>query len=199
MQFTSLSNKESEKISDANEQILKKAKETPKPAPKDPPKPIKEGIDPRQADGGKGDYLRDMAKDDKADTRREKASAIPLDQPAGVGRDQIARIEAARAKLKTLAGAYKEAKQTNAPNLISLRSEVVDTIADVFEDIAQDAVKQFEGDNLKTTRGNYGKYMQFLSNESFKGLYLHGIIKALRKAGAGQGLSDATRIIMGNF
>ena len=196
MQYTSLSNKESENISDAYEQILKKAKEDAKPAPKDPPKPIKEGIDPRQADGGKGDYLRDMAKDDKMDKKREKASAVPeIAGDAG----QMARIEAARAKLKTLAGAYKTARDTKDPNLISIRSEVVDTIADVFEDIAQDAVKEFEGDPLKTTRGNYGKYMQFLSNESFKGLYLHGIIKALRKAGAGQGLSDATRIIMGNF
>ena len=101
--------------------------------------------------------------------------------------------------LKDLATKFKQAKEAgNQQELDILRPQITTGIADMFKPEAEEAVKMFEGDSLKTTRGNYGKYMQFLSDPQLKGLYLKGMIQALKNAGAGQGLSDALRVMYGN-
>lgn len=99
-------------------------------------------------------------------------------------------------QLKALAEKYKAAKAAgNKEEMKALAPQIVDVIAVMFKPEAEDAVKMFEGDKLKTTRGNYGRYMQFLSG--INGMYQAGMVKALRAAGAGAGLDDALRVIRG--
>jgi len=99
-------------------------------------------------------------------------------------------------KLKELVDQFKSAKAANDQAAIDiLIPQITDVIAEMFAPEAQEAVKMFEGDKMKTTRGNYGKYMQFLS--SLKGLYQMGMVKALRTAGAGRGLDDALMVLRG--
>lgn len=99
-------------------------------------------------------------------------------------------------QLKALAEKYKAAKAAgNQEEMKALVPQIVDVIAVMFKPEAEGAVKMFEGDKLKTTRGNYGRYMQFLSG--INGMYQAGMVKALRAAGAGAGLDDALRVIRG--
>ena len=99
-------------------------------------------------------------------------------------------------QLKALAEKYKAAKAAgNQEEMKALVPQIVDVIAVMFKPEAEDAVKMFEGDNIKTTRENYGRYMQFLSG--INGMYQAGMVKALRAAGAGSGLDDALRVIRG--
>ena len=96
-------------------------------------------------------------------------------------------------KIKELLPAFKQAKESgDQATYDRIKGEIVDLMAEIFEPEAREAVQMFEGDKIKTTRGNYGKYGSFLSQ--FQGLYKLGIIKALRKAGAGPGLDDALRV-----
>ena len=99
-------------------------------------------------------------------------------------------------RLKALVEKFKAAKAANNQQEIdALIPQITDVIADMFKPEAKEAVEMYEGDAIKTTRGNYGRYMHLLS--SMKGLYLAGMVKALRAAGAGRGLDDALRAIRG--
>ena len=96
-------------------------------------------------------------------------------------------------KIKELVPSFKQAKESGDQETYNrIKDEIVDLLALEFEPEAREAVQMFEGDKIKTTRGNYGRYGSFLSQ--FQGLYKLGIIKALRKAGAGRGLDDALRV-----
>jgi hypothetical protein len=96
-------------------------------------------------------------------------------------------------KIKALLPEFKKAKESgDQANYDRIKGEIVDLLAQEFAPEAKEAVQMFEGDKIKTTRGNYGKYGSFLSQ--FQGLYKLGIVKALRNAGAGQGLEDALRV-----
>ena len=98
--------------------------------------------------------------------------------------------------LKDLVTRYKAALAANNQEEIKLLiPQMSDEIGVMFKPEAEEAVQMFENDDMKTTKGNYGRYMSFLS--SLNGLYKQGMIKALRNAGAGQGLDDALRV-MGN-
>lgn len=99
---------------------------------------------------------------------------------------------AATFKIKELLPEFKRAKESGDQAAYDrIKSQIVDLMAEIFEPEAREAVQMFEKEGVKTTRGNYGRYGSFLSQ--FQGLYKLGIIKALRKAGAGQGLDDALR------
>jgi hypothetical protein len=101
-------------------------------------------------------------------------------------------------QLKALVDKFKTAKETgNKQEMDILIPQIVSVIAEMFKPEAEEAVKMFEGDTVKTTRGNYGRYMAFLSN--LKGLYQAGMVKALQNAGAGRGLSDALAVIRGPY
>lgn len=100
--------------------------------------------------------------------------------------------------LKDLVGKYKAAKEANnQPEIQRLGDEIINVLAIEFAPEAKEAVQAFENDKLMTTRGNYGKYMQFLSMPNMRGMYKVAMVKALRTAGAGQGLSDALRVMQG--
>lgn len=97
------------------------------------------------------------------------------------------------AKIKELLPSFKAAKESgDNAEYQRISGEITDLIAEMFREDAEEAVRMFEKGGIKTTRGNYGKYGSFLSQ--FQGLYRVGIVKALRKAGAGQGLDDALRV-----
>lgn len=99
-------------------------------------------------------------------------------------------------QLKDLVERFKSAKVANNQAEIDvLIPQIVDVIADMFKPEAEEAVEMYENDTMKTTRGNYGRYMHLLS--SMKGLYLKGMIKALKTAGAGRGLDDAIMVMSG--
>lgn len=96
-------------------------------------------------------------------------------------------------KMKALIPPLKQAKESgNMEEYKKIADQITDLMADMFKEDAEEAVKQFEGDKLKTTRGNYGKYGSFLSQ--LQGMYRVGMVKALRRAGAGKGLDDALRV-----
>jgi hypothetical protein len=96
-------------------------------------------------------------------------------------------------KIKALLPSLKQAKESgNMIEYKDIANQITDLLADYFKQEAEDAVKEFEGSGIKTTRGNYARYGSFLSQ--FQGMYRVGIVKALRRAGAGRGLDDALRV-----
>lgn len=100
--------------------------------------------------------------------------------------------------LKELVEKFKAAKAANDQEQLKLLGrQIIDVLAEQFKPEAEEIVQTFEGDKLKTTRGNYGKYMQFLSTSNLKGMYLAAMVQALRQAGAGRGLEDALMVIRG--
>jgi hypothetical protein len=99
--------------------------------------------------------------------------------------------------LKDLVQRLKIATESNDTEQVkSLGLQIVESLAKLFKPEAEEVVKAFEG-GMETTKGNYGRYMQFLSNPQLKGMYFPGMVKALKNAGAGQGLDDAIRIVKG--
>jgi len=76
---------------------------------------------------------------------------------------------------------------------------IMQEMSALYKPEAEEIVDMFEKDSLKTTRGNYGKYMSFLSNPKLVGIHRGAMVIALRAAGAGQGLEDALKIIGGNY
>lgn len=99
--------------------------------------------------------------------------------------------------LKELGIAIKAASDANDQELIrKLTVEIVDAIALEMKPEAEEIVAKLEGDKLKTTRHNYGRYMALLSGFP-AGIERIGFVKALKNAGAGQGLEDAVRLVMG--
>jgi len=113
----------------------------------------------------------------EAEVEQEPASTDPLDDKALVD------------KIKSMIEEYKKTKDK------SLLRPIMEEMAKLYAPEAKELVDKFENDPIKTTRGNYGKYMQALS--SLKGIYRGAMVFALRDAGAGRGLDDAIRIVGG--
>ena len=95
-------------------------------------------------------------------------------------------------KLKALATEFKTA---NPERQVAIRNELITAIALGVKKEATEMVMMFENDELQTTQNNYGKYMQALSG--FQGIYFTAMVKAMKDAGAGQGLDSAIAIIKG--
>jgi len=94
------------------------------------------------------------------------------------------------AKIKSMLSEYKKTKDK------SMELPISELLSKLYAPEAKEMVDRFENDRIKTTRGNYGKYMQVLS--SLKGFHRAAMVLALRDAGAGRGLVDAVKIIKGN-
>lgn len=112
---------------------------------------------------------------------RSKPKEIPPVDPL----DDTSLVEKIKAMLKE----YSKTKDR------TLLREIMEELSKMYASEAKILVKRFENDPLKTTRGNYGKYMQVLS--SLKGIHRGAMVFALRDAGAGRGLEDALRIVGG--
>ena len=93
------------------------------------------------------------------------------------------------AKIKGMLEQYKKTKDK------AMLRPIMEEMAKLYAPEAKEIVQKFENDKLKTTRGNYGKYMQVLSG--LEGIHKGAMVFALRDAGAGQGLDDALRVIGG--
>lgn len=94
-------------------------------------------------------------------------------------------------KIKSMIAEYKK---TNDQKLLH---PIMEEMSKLYAPEAKEIVAAFENDKLKTTRGNYGKYMSFLS--PLKGLHRGAMVFALRDAGAGKGLDDALMVLKGSF
>ena len=116
----------------------------------------------------------------------------PVEEPRVADRTSTPKL-GSQSKLKELVKKIKV--ETNPLTKKTLIRQVVDLIALDLKPEAEEIVAKFENDSLKTTRGNYGKYMQVLSG--FDGVYFVAFVNALRQAGAGRGLDDAVRVIKG--
>ena len=95
-------------------------------------------------------------------------------------------------ELKGLVDQYKNAATDDEKKPILIK--IIDVVSVMFKSEAEELVKSIESDPIKTTKGNYGRYMSAISQMGLTGLYLKGFIKAMRNAGAGQGLTDALKI-----
>jgi len=93
------------------------------------------------------------------------------------------------ARLKELAVAYKI-----SPNA-KLRASITDLLAAEYKPEAEALVKLYEGEVNPTTRGNYAKYLEAITQDGMTGLFRHGFVAALAIAGAGAGLGDACRFV----
>jgi len=93
--------------------------------------------------------------------------------------------------LKALATEFKTADPIRK---VEIQKEIINIIAIELKPEATEMVESFEN-GMETTQGNYGKYMQVLSD--MKGIYFPAMVKAMRDAGAGQGLDSAIKIIKG--
>jgi len=93
------------------------------------------------------------------------------------------------AKIKGMIAEYRKTKDK------AMLRPIMEEMAKLYATEAKEIVDKFENDSIKTTRGNYGKYMQILSG--MKGLHRGAMVFALKDAGAGRGLDDALRIIGG--
>lgn len=125
---------------------------------------------------------------DKINKRRIKEQTSQ-DDPIN-DKKLIEKIKSMLAQVKTLEDG-EEKKE--------LIRNIMQEMSALYEPEAKEIVDSFEKDPIKTTRGNYGKYMSFLSNPQLKGLHRGAMVIALRKAGAGRGLEDALKIIEGNY
>ena len=94
-------------------------------------------------------------------------------------------------QMKALATEFSTADATRKTEI---QKEIVNIVAEMLKPEATELVELCEN-GIETTKGNYGKYMQFLSG--LKGIQFVGMVKALRNAGAGQGLDSAIQIIKG--
>jgi len=92
-------------------------------------------------------------------------------------------------KIKSMIQEYKTTKDK------SMLKPIAQEMAKFYAPEATKIVSRFENTRIKTTRGNYGKYMQILSG--LEGLHRTAMVFALRDAGAGMGLDDAIRVISG--
>ena len=93
-------------------------------------------------------------------------------------------------RIQTLA---TELKSASKERIEAIKIELTNIIAEELKPEAIEVVRELENDTRKTTKGNYGKYMNLLSN--MKGIYFYAMVKALKDNGAGMGLNNAVTII----
>lgn len=93
-------------------------------------------------------------------------------------------------RLKDLARIFKAAQTDRAK--LDAGNAITAHLAEDFETEAKAIVGLIESDQFPTTRGSYGRYMAIINE--FQGFYRLGMIRALKNAGAGQGLDDAVRV-----
>ena len=87
---------------------------------------------------------------------------------------------------------FKEYKKTKDQSMLR---PIMEEMSKLYAPEAKEIVDKFENDKLKTTRGNYGKYMSLLSR--LEGLHRGAMVFALKDAGAGRGLDDAIMVLQG--
>ncbi len=97
-------------------------------------------------------------------------------------------------KVKELVPSFKAAKESgNEQEYQALANQISDLLADYFAAEAKEIVEELEGSKrIKTTQHNYGRYGAFISQ--YQGLYRVGLVKALKRAGAGPGLDWAVKL-----
>ena len=82
---------------------------------------------------------------------------------------------------------------------IDQAKEYVRKVADAIssDDDIRDFVTKTES-GIKTTKGNYGRYMQFLTPHAKERFFLLGVAQGLKDAGADQfGVDSAVKILIG--
>jgi hypothetical protein len=99
----------------------------------------------------------------------------------------------------TLKALMEEKKTATKERQVEIIKQIVEIIAIELKPEATEMVNAFENDELKTTKDNYGKYMQALSAPELKGVFFFAMVKAMRDAGAGEGLDSAVKIIRGEY
>jgi len=119
------------------------------------------------------------------DPRKEAPEQPQEQQPSEDPMDDKALIT----KIKGMIQQYKQTKDS------TMLRPIMEEMAKLYAPEAKEIVAKAENDPVKTTRGNYGKYMQVLSG--LEGIHRGAMVFALRDAGAGRGLDDALRVIKG--
>jgi hypothetical protein len=138
--------------------------------------------------------MRSLSEDEQLDMGLDDERKEIASEPSAESSDPVEsdpdpfEDEALIAKIKGMIEEYNKTQDS------SLYRPLMEELAKLYAPEAKQIVQKLENDPLKTTRNNYGGYMDELSR--FTGFHKGAMAFAMRDAGAGQGLRDAIKVGM---